>query len=116
MEVWHKDGALWGARVNPSGAPYEVARLLKDPVAGMELIRVRYAPGSVTPDHRHPCAHGLVVLEGQLLTQSGIFGPGDVVWYAEGEWGSHGATALGPVTALIVSNKPFSVEYREDHT
>lgn len=115
MEAWRAAEALWVARENPvTGARYDIARLMKDAETGMELIRVRYPAGSVTPDHRHPCAHGMIVLEGQLQTQSGVFGPGDVIWYPEGEWGSHGATALGPVVALIISNKPFSVEYREE--
>lgn len=100
MQAWRQQDVAWQDRSNPvTAAAYQAVRLWQDAVAGMELILVRYPAGSVTPDHRHPCAHGMVVLEGRLHTQSGVFGPGDVIWYAEGERGSHGATAEGPVMA-----------------
>lgn len=105
--------AAWQDRVNPvTGAPYRSARLVKAEGTGAEAILVRYPAGSVTPDHNHPCAHGLMVLSGRLLTQDGTFGPGDMVWYAAGEWGSHGATAEGEVTALLFTDGPFRVDYR----
>ena len=72
---------------------------------------MRYPAGQVTPDHSHPCAHGLVVIAGRLLTQDGEFGPGDVVWYPEGMAGSHGATAAGPVTVLLFANKALAITY-----
>ncbi|PHP66802.1 DUF4437 domain-containing protein [Zhengella mangrovi] len=90
---------------------YETARVLKDPETGMEAIYVRYPAGTITPRHSHPCAHGLLVIEGELHTQAGLFGPGDMVWYPEGCEGEHGATAEQAVTVLLFTNKPFSVTY-----
>jgi len=55
--------------------------LLRDAETGAEVILVRYRAGCVTPDHTHSCAHGLLVIDERLATQSGDFGPGDVVWY-----------------------------------
>jgi quercetin dioxygenase-like cupin family protein len=102
----------WYDRTNPvTGAPYQSARLLKDAETGVEAIFVRYPAGSVTEDHTHPCAHGLLVISGQLQTQDGLFGPGDLVWYPEGSIGRHGATAEGPVTALLFTNKAFAVTH-----
>lgn len=105
----------WKTRQSPAdGGVYFSARLLKD-VTGAEIIRVHYPAGSITPPHTHPCAHALIVLSGTLFTQDGMFGSGDVVWYPEGSIGSHGATGDGPVFALIVSNKPFAVDYLIDY-
>jgi hypothetical protein len=63
------------------------------------------------PPHAHPCAHGLLVNSGELETQGGNFGPGDMVWYPEGDVGTHGASSRGPVTALLFTNKPFGIRY-----
>jgi quercetin dioxygenase-like cupin family protein len=106
MQAWRLDEVTWNAREG-----HQSARLSKDPETGAEAILVRYPTGSVTPDHSHPCAHGLLVIEGQLFTQDGIFGPGDLVWYAEGDIGQHGATAAGPVTVLLFTNKAFGISY-----
>jgi len=99
-------------RQNPvTGKSYDTARVLKDEETGLEAIYVHYPAGAVTPAHTHPCAHGLLVISGLLHTQSGQFGPGDLVWYPEGSIGEHGATAKEPVTALLFTNKPFGIDY-----
>lgn len=106
MQSWRLNDIPWRDREG-----HQSARLLQDPETGAEAILVRYPAGSVTPDHTHPCAHGLVVLAGQLATQGGIFGPGDVVWYPEGSPGHHGATKAGPCTVLLFTNKAFAITY-----
>jgi quercetin dioxygenase-like cupin family protein len=106
MQAWRLADVAWQHREG-----HNSARLLQDPETGGEAILVRYPAGSVTPDHHHPCAHGLLVIEGQLFTQDGIFGPGDLVWYPQGTEGSHGATAAGPVTVLLFTNKAFGITY-----
>jgi quercetin dioxygenase-like cupin family protein len=106
MQAWRLAETAWRDR-----AGHQSARLIKDGETGAEAILVRYPAGSVTPDHHHPCAHGLVVIEGRLFTQDGEFGPGDVVWYPEGAVGQHGATAAGPVTVLLFTNKAFAISY-----
>lgn len=50
------------------------ARLVKDGETGAEVILVRCPAGNVTPDHTHPCAHGLPVIKGRLIAQSGSRG------------------------------------------
>ena len=102
----------WQDRTNPEGDPYQTARLFSDADTGMATIYVRYPAGSVTPDHTHPCGHGLLVIEGRLLTQTGSFGPGDLVWYSEGSIGHHGATADGPVTTLLFTNRAIAISYQ----
>lgn len=85
--------------------------LFNDPETGMLVRLVRYPAGVVNPRHTHPCGHGMYVLEGQLLTHKGTFGPGSFVWFPEGEVMEHGASAAGDVTVVFVTNKPFRIDY-----
>jgi quercetin dioxygenase-like cupin family protein len=85
--------------------------LLTDPDTGMLVRLVRYPAGVVNPRHTHPCAHGIYVLEGQLVTHAGTYGPGCLVWFPEGEPMEHGATADTDATVLLFTNKPFEIHY-----
>lgn len=85
--------------------------LYTDPETGMEVRLVRYPAGVINPEHTHPCAHGMYVLEGTLVTHQGSFSPGSFVWFPEGETMEHGASAAGDVTVLFVTNKPFRIDY-----
>ena len=60
MQAWRLAEMAWRDREG-----HQSARLIKDAETGAEAILVRYPAGSVTADHSHPCAHGLVVIEGQ---------------------------------------------------
>jgi quercetin dioxygenase-like cupin family protein len=85
--------------------------LYTDPENGMEIRIVRYPAGVINPLHTHPCGHGMYVLEGQLVTHKGTFGPGHFVWFPEGETMEHGASAAGDVTVLFITNKGFRIDY-----
>jgi len=85
--------------------------LYTDPEMGMEVRLVRYPAGVINPQHTHPCAHGMYVLEGTLVTHQGSFGPSSFVWFPEGETMEHGASAASDVTVLFVTNKPFRIAY-----
>ena len=85
--------------------------LYTDPDNGMEIRLVRYPAGVINPLHTHPCGHGMYVLEGQLVTHKGTFGPGHFIWFPEGETMEHGASAAGDATVLFVTNKGFRIDY-----
>ena len=87
--------------------------LLQDPDTGMEIRLVRYPAGFTTPWHTHPCAHGMYVLEGTLVTHKGSYGPGAFVWFPEGMLMEHGATANTDVVALFITNKKFEIHFVE---
>lgn len=89
--------------------------LYTDPETGAEIRLVRYPAGLVNPAHTHPCGHGLYVLEGELVTHKGTFGPGSFVWFPEGEVMEHGAGPSGDVTVLFVTNKRFRIDYVDGH-
>jgi quercetin dioxygenase-like cupin family protein len=85
--------------------------LITDPDTGMEVRLVRYPAGVINVRHTHPCAHGMYVLEGILVTHAGRHGPGCFVWFPEATVMEHGASAEGDVTVLFITNKPFEIHY-----
>ena len=102
----------WEERFNEQvGRPLFRKNLITDPDTGMEVRLVRYPAGFINPRHTHPCAHGMYVLEGTLVTHEGSFGSGSFVWFPEGSEMEHGATAATDVTVLFITNKPFEIHY-----
>jgi quercetin dioxygenase-like cupin family protein len=88
-----------------------VKMLIDDPDTGMSVMKVKYEAGFTTTWHTHHCAHGMYVLEGILNTHKGTFGPGEFVWFPEGERMFHGATDENDVTYLFIVNKPFDIQF-----
>lgn len=86
--------------------------LFEDPDTGMEVRLVRYPAGVINPLHTHPCAHGMYVLEGTLVTHQGSYGPGTFVWFPEGSVMEHGAAPEQDVVVLFITNKPFEIHYK----
>lgn len=103
----------WEERtIEPTEAKIYRKNLYTDPDTGMEIRLVRYPAGVINPTHTHPCAHGMYVLEGTLVTSAGSFGAGSFVWFSEGETMHHGATAETDVTVVFITNKPFQIHYQ----
>jgi quercetin dioxygenase-like cupin family protein len=106
-------GALpWEARFNEhlQRTLYR-KNLYTDPDTGMEVRLVRYPAGVINTRHTHPCAHGMYVLEGTLVTHAGRYGPGSFVWFPEGSVMEHGASPEADTTVLFITNKPFEIHY-----
>src|ERR1700686_814285 len=102
----------WEERFNEKlGRALYRKNLITDPDTGMEVRLVRYPAGVINVRHTHPCAHGMYVLEGTLVTHAGRYGPGCFVWFPEGTVMEHGASAGGDVTVLFITNKPFAIHY-----
>lgn len=97
--------------VRQIGAKLQEKYLLKDADRGVEVWIVKYPAGVVATDHRHPCAHGIFVLEGTLVTHLGTHPKGSFVWFPEGVVQSHGASLEGDATLLFMTNKPFGIEF-----
>jgi quercetin dioxygenase-like cupin family protein len=102
----------WEERFNEKiGAALYRKNLIEDPDTGMEIRLVRYPAGIINPTHTHPCAHGMYVLQGTLVTHDGRYGPGNFVWFPEGLVMEHGASAEADVTVLFITNKRFEIHY-----
>lgn len=103
----------WEARFNAAlGRTIYRKDLVQDPETGMEVRVVRYPAGVMNVWHTHPCAHGMYVLEGTLVTHAGNYGAGTFLWFPEGLVMEHGATAESDVTVLFITNKPFEIYYQ----
>ena len=92
-------------------AQIPVKPMLNDPETGMTVDKLIYEAGFTNTWHTHNCAHGFYVLDGILNTHKGDFGPGEFIWFPEGELMFHGATEDNAVTALFITNKPFDIHY-----
>lgn len=96
-----------------TGKMFGKKQLHLDEATGMQINYINYPAGFTTDTHTHPSAHGLFVLSGQLKSNDEYFGPGTMVWYEEGCIAEHGATAHEDLICLQISNKDFSIEYRQ---
>jgi len=66
----------WEERFNEKlGRALYRKNLVTDPGTGMEVRLVRYPAGVINVRHTHPCAHGMYVLEGTLVTHASSYGP-----------------------------------------
>jgi len=90
-----------------------VKMLIDDPDTGMSVLKVKYEAGFTTTWHTHNCAHGMYVLDGILNTSKGQFGPGEFVWFPEGEKMFHGATDDNDCTYIFIINKPFDIHFED---
>jgi len=100
--------------LKPLNASIFVKVLEAEKETGMTVFLVRYPAGFVNAWHTHPTAHGMYVLDGVLKTHQGEYGPGTWVWFPEGGWMEHGATAKNEVTVLFVTNKQFDIKWTTD--
>jgi quercetin dioxygenase-like cupin family protein len=93
----------WEERFNEKiGRALFRKNLYTDPASGMEIRLVRYPAGIINPLHTHPCGHGMYVLQGELVTHKGRFGPGHFVWFPEGEaMGTARAPPKTPSSSLL---------------
>lgn len=102
----------WEERFNEKiGRALYRKNLIHDVETGMEIRMVRYPAGVINPWHTHPCAHGMYVLEGMLVTHEGSYAPGSFVWFPEGIAMQHGAAPESDVTVLFITNKSFEIHY-----
>lgn len=88
-----------------------IKMLVNDSDTGMMVLKMKYSAGFTNPWHTHDCSHGMYVLDGILKTSKGDFGPGEFVWFTEGERMFHGVSEDNEVNFIFITNKPFNIEY-----
>lgn len=86
--------------------------LFLDNTSGMSISKCCYKAGFMNKSHTHHCAHGMYVLDGILVTSKGSFGPGNFIWFPEGEVMFHGAQEDNDVTFLFITDKTFDIHYK----
>ena len=114
LQVFDSGAMPWEERFIPEiGKALFAKRFLEDPDTGVTVRMVKYPAGFTNTWHTHPCAHGMYVLDGTLVTHQGSFGPGSFVWFPEGMKMQHGATQERDVTVLFITNKKFEIWYQK---
>ena len=91
-----------------------VKPLFQDPETGASASKAIYEAGFINTWHTHNTGHGMYVLDGVLKTHKGEFGPGEFVWFPEGERMFHGATEHNDVTFIFITNKQFDIQYEKE--
>jgi len=85
--------------------------LHEDAETGMTVLKIKYEAGFTNSWHTHNTGHGMYVLDGRLQTHKGVFGPGEFVWFPEGERMFHGATPENDAVFIFITNKAFDIHY-----
>jgi quercetin dioxygenase-like cupin family protein len=112
LQVFDANAMPWEERFVPElGKALFAKRFLEDLEIGVTVRLVKYPAGFTNSWHTHPCAHGMFVLEGTLVTHQGSFKSGHFVWFPEGMTMEHGATQREDVTVLFITNKKFEIHY-----
>jgi hypothetical protein len=102
-------GALRAAegKWKPAGSPgITFKKLYFDPVAGLVTMLVRLEPGAVYPSHIHSRAEQCLVLEGDLVHDAHVYGPGDFTWAEAGTLDPELTTRGGTLLLLIAAPEP----------
>lgn len=110
LQAFDSNAMPWKESVIPAlGKAIFVKPFVEDPETGVTVRMAKYPAGFMNTWHTHPCAHGIYVLDGILVTHDGEYGPGNFVWFPEGLRMQHGATQTQDVTVLFITNKKFEI-------
>ena len=114
LQVFDSTAMPWEERFVPQlGKALFAKAFLEDPDTGVTVRMVKYPAGFMNEWHTHPCAHGMFVLSGMLVTHKGSFAPGNFIWFPQGMRMEHGATQTEDVTVLFITNKKFEIWYEK---
>jgi len=105
---------LAGLELEPSqpaiyDRPIGLRLLHRDPASGAEHYLVRYPAGLVAQRHTHSVAHTIVVLEGRLLANGELLGPGSYCHFPAGSVMHHAPTTDEDCLFVTVFHGPFDV-------
>lgn len=68
----------------PMSPGIATARLHRDPERGLKMMLLRFEPGGRAPRHLHPEGEQYYVLEGEVVDETGTYGPGAFVHHPPG--------------------------------
>jgi quercetin dioxygenase-like cupin family protein len=87
--------------------------LYEDPETKAEHYLIRYPPGLKAKLHRHTAAQTIVVLEGSLVVNGQVVGPGAYCHFPAGEPMRHAPTDDEPCTFVTIFHGEADVEALE---
>lgn len=106
--------ALASARLEESqpsiyDRPIGLRLLHRDPLSGAEHYLVRYPAGLRAQPHTHTAGHTMVVLEGQLVANDELLGPGSYCHFPAGEVMHHEPAPGHGCLLVTMFDGPFDV-------
>ena len=87
----------------------EIGLLHHDAGSGTEHYLIRYPAGLRTRPHRHSAAHTMVILEGSLLANGRVVGPGSYCHFPAGEVMTHEPAPGTSCLFVLIFDGPFDV-------
>ena len=88
----------------------QLRELYRDPESGAEHYLVRYPAGLQAQPHRHSSAHTIVLLEGRMVVNDEVVGPGAYCHFPAGHVMFHAPAADQSCLFVIIFHGPFDVE------
>ncbi len=104
-KIFHIDEMEW---VDLGGGHLDKA-MVTEPKTGMICNVSFYPKGYRMGWHKHTCAHGMYVIEGEMYTSIGTVKKGEFVWFPADVEMDHGATVTEDCTFLFITNAPFDL-------
>ena len=93
--------------------PIGLRLLYQDPDSGAEHYLIRYPAGLRAQRHRHSAAHTMIVLEGRLLANESVVGPGAYAHFPAGTVMHHAPADDAPCLFVTIFHGPFDVQAAE---
>jgi anti-sigma factor ChrR (cupin superfamily) len=89
-------------RWRPSGVPgISFKKLYSDKASGLVTTLVRMEAGAVLPAHRHSLTEQCLILEGDLIHNDVVYGPGDFTWAEAGSLDPELRTGTGALLLIV---------------
>jgi quercetin dioxygenase-like cupin family protein len=100
-------------KLEPYDRPIGLLSLHEDDDSGVEIYLVEYPAGMGATWHRHPSAHTMLVLRGELMVNGQVIGQGSLVRYDADTPMHHAPAGNGPCRFVIVFEGPSDVTVLE---
>jgi anti-sigma factor ChrR (cupin superfamily) len=98
MGALRADEGEWRAGGVP-GVSYKPLYL--DRASGLLTMLVRMEPGTVYPQHRHAKAEQCLILDGDVIQEGQVYGPGDFTWARAGSLHPEFRTENGNLLLIV---------------
>ena len=101
----------WIEKEEPIGNAFYDKQMIVDRETGMVVNFSRYPAGFRKPRYQLNCAHGMYIIKGAMVTDHGVFGPGNFIWYPKGCACEMTVTADEDCLFLFVTNRNYRIQF-----
>ncbi|CAN5391680.1 cupin domain-containing protein [soil metagenome] len=103
---WRQKNIDWKPFSIDGRQQVQISRLYDDCIDGVGPVAalVKYLPGAVVPAHQHQGSELILVVEGELIDDEGVYGEGTMKIYAPGS--VHALSSTTGCVFLVVWEQP----------